>query len=50
VREEQFSIFVKVSLASVGVEASELAAGWRILVGTEFQRKSAAITLTAFLR
>jgi len=31
-----------VSLDSAGVEVSELEAGWRILVGEEFQRKSAA--------
>jgi len=32
----------KVSLDSTGVEVSELGAGWRILVGKEFQRKGAA--------
>jgi len=31
-----------VSLDSAGVEVSELEAGWRILVGKEFQRKGAA--------
>jgi len=32
----------KVSLDSAGVEVSESEAGWRILVGKEFQRKGAA--------
>jgi len=31
-----------VSLDSAGVEVSGLEAGWRILVGKEFQRKGAA--------
>jgi len=31
-----------VSLDSAGVEVSESEAGWRILVGKEFQRKGAA--------
>jgi len=31
-----------VSLDSAGVEVSELEAGWRILVGKEFQRKGTA--------
>jgi len=36
-----------VSLNSAGVEVSELEAGWRILVGKEFQRKGAG-ALTCF--
>jgi len=31
----------KVSLDSAGAKVSELEAGWRILVGKEFQRKGA---------
>jgi len=38
VREE---LFVD-SVSSAGVKVSELEAGWRILVGKEFQRKGAA--------
>jgi len=38
VREE---LFVE-SVSSAGMEVSELEAGWRILVGKEFQRKGAA--------
>jgi len=34
-------LFVE-SVSSAGVEVSEFEAGWRILVGKEFQRKVAA--------
>jgi len=42
VRRDEFSIVCEVSLASAGVKVSESEAGWRILVGKEFQRKGAA--------
>jgi len=43
-RRDEFSIVClwKVSLDSAGVEVRESEAGWRILVGKEFQRKGAA--------
>jgi len=37
-RRDEFSIDCEVSLDSAGEEVSEWEAGWRILVGKEFQR------------